>query len=68
MDGMQAAALKATGLVVYIKRDIGYLMENIAGDSNRPDLDAKKSFAEIMERREPYYLKAAVRPPALTPF
>jgi len=55
----KAAALKASGLVVYIRRDVEYLTKRIAGDSNRPDLDASKSFAEIMQRREPYYLKAA---------
>ena len=60
---VQAAALKASGLVVYIRRDVEYLTKRIAGDSNRPDLDASKSFAEIMQRREPYYLKAAVSAP-----
>ena len=64
---MQAAALKASGLVVYIKRDVDYLIKRIAGDSNRPNLNASKSFMEIMERREPFYLKAAVRAPSRYP-
>jgi shikimate kinase len=64
---VQAAALKASGLVVYIKRDVDYLTRRIAGDTNRPDLNASKSFAEIMQRREPYYLKAAVRAPQPSP-
>jgi len=56
----QANALKDTGLVVYIKRDINYLTGRTQGDTNRPDLSATKSLADIMERREPYYMKTAV--------
>ena len=54
-------ALKASGLVVYIKRDVDYLIGRIEGDTNRPDLSASQSFREIMERREPFYQQAAVR-------
>eukprot|EP00242_Pyramimonas_sp_CCMP2087_P006517 CAMPEP_0198209992 /NCGR_PEP_ID=MMETSP1445-20131203/18139_1 /TAXON_ID=36898 /ORGANISM="Pyramimonas sp., Strain CCMP2087" /LENGTH=260 /DNA_ID=CAMNT_0043883921 /DNA_START=128 /DNA_END=907 /DNA_ORIENTATION=- len=52
-------ALRATGVVVYIKRDVEYLIHRTAGDSNRPDLSASQSFCEIMERREPFYQQAA---------
>lgn len=55
----KAGALKSSGLVVYIKRDVEYLAGRIAGDSNRPDLSATQSFVEIMERREPFYIQAA---------
>jgi shikimate kinase len=57
----QVDALRATGVVVYIKRDVEYLIHRTAGDSNRPDLSASQSFREIMERREPFYQQAAVR-------
>ena len=53
-------ALKAKGgVIVFLDRDVDYLIERIAGDSNRPDLNASKSFREIMERRLPWYKKAA---------
>lgn len=55
----KANALRETGLVVYIKRDVDYLAGRIAGDGNRPDLSATNSFKEIMERREPFYMQAA---------
>jgi len=52
-------ALRAAGLVVYIQRDVDYLISRIEGDSNRPDLSASQSFREIMDRREPFYQQAA---------
>ena len=52
-------ALKATAMIVYIKRDADYLASKIAGDSNRPTLSETNSFKEIMERRGPWYERAA---------
>ena len=51
--------LRADGIVVYLKRDHQFLADKIAGDENRPDLSETKSFLEIMERREPWYVRAA---------
>jgi len=56
----KVAALKANGgLVVFLDRDVEYLQSRVAGDENRPSLSATASFAEIMERRRPWYLRAA---------
>jgi hypothetical protein len=52
-------ALKETAMIVYIKRDADYLASKIAGDSNRPTLSETNSFKEIMERRGPWYERAA---------
>ncbi len=55
----KVAALKRHGLVVYLQRDVDYLLERIAGDSNRPSLSDSASFREIMKRRDPWYREAA---------
>ncbi len=52
-------ALSENGLIVYLQRDTEYLMQRIAGDSNRPSLSDTASFTEIMERRDPWYRQAA---------
>jgi shikimate kinase len=52
-------ALRDNALVVYLKRDLAFLEDRIRNDRNRPDLSATASFAEIMERRDPWYRKAA---------
>jgi shikimate kinase len=52
-------ALKETAMIVYIKRDTDYLASKIAGDANRPSLSETNSFKEIMERRGPWYERAA---------
>lgn len=51
--------LRSDGIVVYLQRDHEFLADKIAGDKNRPDLSETKSFLEIMERREPWYMQAA---------
>jgi shikimate kinase len=51
--------LRRDGVVFYLKRDHRFLADKIAGDKNRPDLSETKSFLEIMERREPWYMHAA---------
>lgn len=52
-------ALKRNGLVVYVQRDIDYLLDKIAGDADRPPLSDNASFTEIMARRDPWYRQAA---------
>jgi len=55
----KASALRRSGLLVYIKRDVEYLIGRVEGDANRPDLSATNSFRDIMQRREPLYMQAA---------
>ena len=52
-------ALPQDGIVIYLKRDHQFLADKIAGDANRPDLSETRSFLEIMERREPWYMETA---------
>ncbi len=52
-------ALRRSCLVVYLSRDFEYLRRRIEGDRNRPSLSSQESFIEIMERRDPWYRKAA---------
>ena len=52
-------ALKKTGYIIWLTDDLEYLAKKIQDDPNRPDLSKTKSFMEIMERREPFYRKAA---------
>ncbi|GAB4346975.1 MAG: shikimate kinase [Gammaproteobacteria bacterium] len=52
-------ALRSYGLIVYLQRDIDYLIRKVEGDANRPPLSAQKSFTEIMKRRDPWYREAA---------
>lgn len=51
--------LRRHSKVVYLQRDIDYLVGRIKGDTNRPSLSASHSFIEVMERREPWYRRAA---------
>lgn len=46
-------------VLVYIKRDVRYLMNRTSGDKNRPDLSKRTPFADIMNRRMPWYFDAA---------
>lgn len=55
----KAGLLRADSIVVYLKRDNELLADKIAGDPNRPELSDSKSFLEIMERREPWYMRVA---------
>lgn len=52
-------ALKQHSLVVYLQRDVDYLIDRIKGDHNRPSLSDTASFKEIMQRRDPWYRAAA---------
>ena len=51
--------LRENAFVVYLERALGFLEDKVRGDSNRPDLSATESFADIMARREPWYRAAA---------
>lgn len=52
-------ALQRSSLIVYLSRDFEYLRSRIEGDENRPSLSHSESFIEIMERRDPWYRRAA---------
>ena len=45
--------------MVFLKRDIKYLLNRINGDTNRPSLSDELTFQEIMTRRAPWYHAAA---------
>lgn len=53
-------ALRQHGWVLYLRRPLDYLEERIEGDPTRPALGGE-SFRAVMERREPWYRKAAHR-------
>lgn len=52
-------ALRTHGFIVYLQRDVEYLIERIGQDPDRPALSDTASFREIMDRREPWYREAA---------
>ncbi len=52
-------ALRRHGCVVYLSRSIDVLEAKVASDPNRPALSSAVSFRAVMERREPWYRKAA---------
>ena len=52
-------ALRRHGWVVYLRRDIDYLARRSEGDAARPALSQHESFREILERRDPWYRRAA---------
>ena len=52
-------ALRQTGFLVYLARDIEYLRGRVEGDENRPALSQTEDFLTIMERRDPWYRRAA---------
>ncbi|HMU84042.1 MAG TPA: shikimate kinase [Leptospiraceae bacterium] len=43
--------------VVYVKRDMSWLLDRVSADLNRPDLPG--GYRELLERRLPWYEKAA---------
>ena len=54
-----AARRRRRNVIVYIKRDVSYLLNRTSGDANRPSLSETHSFATVMRRREPWYFDAA---------
>jgi shikimate kinase len=57
----KVAALRRRGLVVYLQRDVRYLIQRTEDDPRRPPLSSVDSFAALMARREPWYRRAAHR-------
>lgn len=53
----KAALLHSCASVIYIKRNTDWLLKKVSGDPNRPDLTGP--YLELLERRLPYYEKAA---------
>ena len=51
--------LKASGTIVWLKGDIARLAAKVKGDAKRPSLSETKSTEEMMQRRLPFYEKAA---------
>jgi shikimate kinase len=51
-------ALRRHGLVLYLYRDVSYLVERVGRDSNRPTLSGEP-FESIHARRDPWYRRAA---------
>ncbi len=52
-------ALRRNACVIYLERDVDYLIDRISGDASRPALSETASFREIMARRDPWYRQAA---------
>jgi len=52
-------ALHEHALIVYLSRDVDYLIDRIGDDPDRPDLSQTESFRDIMARRDPWYRTAA---------
>jgi shikimate kinase len=55
----KVTALGRSSLVVYLSRDFAYLRGRIEGDESRPALSSTEDFIELMERRDPWYRRAA---------
>jgi shikimate kinase len=51
--------LKANGRIVWLKADIERLAAKVKGDQTRPTLDETRSAQEVMQRRLPFYQRAA---------
>lgn len=54
-------ALREHAEVIYLQRDVEYLLARIADDANRPSLSDSESFVDIMQRRDAWYRQAAHR-------
>jgi shikimate kinase len=56
-------ALRANGLIIWLKASVATIVSRIEGDSQRPSLTGAKSFtdevSEVLERRTPRYKAAA---------
>ncbi|MCW8915812.1 MAG: shikimate kinase [Magnetovibrio sp.] len=52
-------ALKKNGTVVWLKGDIKRLVDKVEKKADRPTLDSRTSTEELMNRRLPFYEKAA---------
>jgi len=52
-------ALRSHALVVYLARDVDYLLSRIGADPQRPELSETEGFRDIMARRDPWFREAA---------
>ena len=52
-------ALRAHSRVVYLARDVDYLVSRVGSDPDRPSLSDQHDFKTIMARRDPWYRQAA---------
>lgn len=64
LSDRKVSALRANAMVVYVKRDVRYLLSRLAKkaaasasgiDAGRPTLSASESFEAVMTRRSPMY-------------
>ncbi|MBF0426153.1 MAG: shikimate kinase [Magnetococcales bacterium] len=53
--------LRQKGQIVWLRGEIHRLLEKVQGDANRPALAARESLLEMMQRRLPFYERAADR-------
>lgn len=56
---VDATTGKRENVLVYIKRDVRYLVTRTSGDRNRPELSDRTPFGDIMQKRMPWYFDAA---------
>ncbi len=52
-------ALRKHSRVVYLARDVDYLVSRVGSDPDRPSLSDQHDFKTIMARRDPWYREAA---------
>ena len=52
-------ALRAHSRIVYLARDVEYLISRVGSDPSRPALSDHHDFESIMARRDPWYREAA---------
>ena len=55
----KVSALRKHSRVVYLARDVDYLVSRVGSDPARPTLSEQHDFETIMARRDPWYRKAA---------
>ncbi|MEO5340665.1 MAG: shikimate kinase [Magnetococcus sp. MYC-9] len=53
------AVLKRNGFVVWLQGDLHRLLHKVQGDSSRPALGDPSALEQLMERRLPFYQRAA---------
>lgn len=61
MDEETMEAIKNRGLSIWLQADLDYIFDRVSKNDNRPLLrtdDPKRTLAELMEKRRPYYEKA----------
>lgn len=51
--------LKKHTFIIYVYRDIEWLLNKVSNDAQRPDLNQQKEYIEILNKRLPFYKKYA---------